>query len=332
MNAPLRVGVIGRGAWGSRIIATLLTKTRHCEHAWDCDSKVKLEEILGPKFTTPSTVDFVIIATPYHTHAKLMEQCFDRAIPFIVEKPAANVFELQKLSVKYATSVVGRVSTTPFLVNHTFLFNPAIEAMVNFAHRFESRGTPIELRGEHGGMGPIRDDCNALLDYGSHGIALALWLSKAEKVHAIRLYCGTKAVLKGTQVPDLHGPQNFTLEAHFEHLKFHLRTGNAYPKKRLLYTTVYDIGQGDPMTHRMREFPERELLSYLGSDLLEMPFATDIDPLTNALDTFARVMKGELPTDERFGWDLPLRTMQVLETCDELLREADREDEEGSLN
>ena len=160
------------------------------------------------------------------------------------------------------------------------------------------------------------EDCNALLDYGSHGIALALWLSGAKDIRAIRLHCGEKNV----------GAQNFTFEAMFEHLKVSLRIGNNYPKKRLLYTLRYDIGLGPSLTHRFREFPERELLSYTGSNLVELSFRS-IDPLTNVLDTFAEVVKGEREADERFGWHLPLKTMDVLETCNELLRAAPHSDE-----
>lgn len=334
----LRVGVIGRGVWGKRIIETLCTKTQHCRHLWNCDSRDKLEAFLGPEYTKPSNIDFVVIATPFETHVKLMRECLLRGLPFIVEKPAGNYWELKKLFSDFP-------ATRPFLCNHTLLFNPAIEAMVKHAQDFVHQGTVIELRGEHGGPGPVREDCNALLDYGSHGVAFALWLSGAKNICAIRLYCGEKCQTNGMELTtrdengfsacpqcgirtngsfcpecghSMWGAQNFTFEARFEHLKIHLRIGNNYPKKRMLYTVQYDIGLGSSLTLRFREFPERELLGYIGSDLIEMPFA-EIDPLTNALETFAKVVKGEAEPDARFGWHLPLETMHVLETCEGLL-------------
>lgn len=320
----LKVGVIGNGAWGKRIQETLLAKTKHCEWKWSTSDR-------EAPFLVP--VDFVVIATPYATHAKLMEQCFERDIPFIVEKPAANYFELLKLQKKFDPgSLSGASNAHPFLVNHTLLFNPAIESMVYFAHKSADQTTPIKLRGEHGGPGPVRSDCNALLDYGSHGVALGLWISRAENVRGVRLHVGKKNT-KGfldPKPPALFNSQNFVLHAHFEHLKLELRVGNNYPKKRLLYTLDYEAGPSY-LAHRFREFPERELLSYIESDLWEMEFARDIDPLTNALDTFARVVKGERPMDERFGWDLPLRTMQVLESCEMMLR-AEERGPEGALN
>mgnify|MGYP001593899444 CR=1 FL=1 len=318
MTSKLRVGVIGRGKWGKRIVETLQTKTQHCECTWTADSHSQF----GTYFLNPigdtHPADFVVIATPYSTHAQLMRKCCEQGLPFIVEKPAAPIWELKKLHDDFPV-------TRPFLCNHTLLFNPAVETMVKFAQGFIHQGTPIELRGEHGGLGPVRIDCNALLDYGSHGIALALWLSGAKRVQALRLYCGEQNESVAVQGVPLYGAQNFIFEARFEHLKVQLRIGNNYPKKRLLYTIEYDIGQGAPITHRFREFPERELLSYIGSDLIEVPF-TAIDPLTNVLDTFARVVKGEVKTDARFGWNLPLETMRVLETCNELLRAAPHSD------
>lgn len=329
MGTPskLKVGVIGRGAWGQRLMATLQGKTKHCEQVWSAGADWRQAQ--------PARPDFIVIATPYATHAKLMEQCFERAIPFIVEKPAANYYELKKLAEKY----MGRI--TPWLVNHTLLFNPAIEAMVQFAHKGSDNFTAVKLRGEHGGPGPVRGDCSSLLDYGSHGVALGLWLSEAKTARALRLHVGKRNEtspsvntgqfsMRKTSEQDLYGAQNFVLHARFEHLEFSLRVGNNYPKKRLLYTTEYNAGTLS-FTHRFREFPERELLAYVESDLWEVEYAKDVEPLTNALDSFARVVKGERAMDARFGWELPMRTMQVLATCDEMLRAAEYEPD-GALN
>lgn len=289
----LKVGVFGNGAWGKRIAETLNTKTQHC--------KLFAQATRSAVLNDPWSADFVIIATPYSTHADLMAQCFERRIPFIVEKPAAPYVELNKLHEKYGTGC------PDFLVNHTLLFNPAVEVMAAWAHK--SGHSPVELRGEHGGAGPVRNDCNALYDYGSHGIALGLWLGG--KPQTMRLEEGEppSSVEKVSK-----NSQNFHLRATFGHMKLSLRVGNNYPKKRLLYTAVYDDG----LTHRFREFPERELLSYAGADLIEVPF-TSIDPLTNALDTFAQVVKGDREPDSRFGWTLPLETMLVLAACNQML-------------
>ena len=297
----LHVGIIGEGAWAKRLVATLLGQTAHCDFSWCTKDPVVARENMQRR-----AADFVVIATPYTTHARYMGECFERKIPFIVEKPCASLTQLQALSLQHYPS-----PTTPtFLANHTLLFNPAVEMMVNFAKRYKG-DVPVELRGEHGGPGPVREDCSGLTDYGSHGIALGLWLGDGARPVLLDLDVGDE----NTRVDDAnrsrHGAQNYVLTFAVGALRVTLRTGNNYPRKRLLYTTRYEHG----LTHRFREFPERELLAYIGPDLLEMEFDRDTPPLANALDTFAQVVKGEREADDRFGWTLPLHVARLLAEC-----------------
>lgn len=301
MTPKLRVGLIGYGAWGKRIANTLSTRTQHCY----CGVSESGRDEKAVQALLTSDVDFVAIATPFKTHAKFMRLCLERDIPFIVEKPAASYIELQQLRREFEKP--NAVPSGPLMLcNHTLLFNPAIEVL-KAAMVYQ---TPSKLRGEHGGPGPLRDDCSALLDYGAHGIALAFWLSGAARVKG--LYA------QGTP-PSVSGTRSYGVQTLVEHLSTTLRVSNEYKFKRLKYTVETVEGS----TYRFDDRDEHKLYQYVGPKLEALEYAST-EPLTNALDTFALAVRenalGHRVSDSRFGWDLPMVVMATLESAEELVR------------
>lgn len=301
MMLKLRVGVIGNGAWGKKVQETLTSKTEHCELA-NVFSRIHYSPA---RFENLSRFDFIVIATPFKTHAQYMRLCLEQNVPFVVEKPAASCIELEALRREFEKPNVTPRSPL-ILCNHTLLFNPAIEAM----HAAMQNQVPMQLRGEHGGPGPIRDDCSALLDYGAHGIALAFWLSGASKAIWIRVD-GTPLTPEGTQ--------SFRLQMFAAHLNVLARLSNEYKFKRLKYTVSTDTGN----TYRFDDRDEHKLYRYSGPRLEALEYAKT-EPLTNALDTFAKAVKERalehVTNDARFGWALPMAVMSTLEAAEELVR------------
>jgi len=93
--------------------------------------------------------DAVVIATPPHLHAEMVEACVEAGKPCIVEKPLC-------LDVERAERLHRRIqaSNTPVLVNHTYLFHPAYLAL---KQALEEAGEPIRvILSEEGGFGPFR--------------------------------------------------------------------------------------------------------------------------------------------------------------------------------
>lgn len=310
MASRLEVGVIGNGAWGQRIQETLRTKTQHCE----LGTSFARQAYSPARFEDLKRFDFIIIATPFKTHAQYMRLCLEQGVPFIVEKPAAPYVDLVRLRREFERSHVVP-SSSLMLCDHTLLFNPAIEAM---REAMQSR-TPVTLRGEHGGSGPIRDDCSALLDYGAHGLALAFYLSSARRM------MGSTVIA----TPQTHeGARSYHLWAMAEHLETTLRVSNEYEFKRLKYT----VETAEHDTYRFDDRDEHKLYRYSGPRLEALPYAP-VEPLTNVLDTFAKAVRivkdGGIFTDARFGWDLPMAVMRALESAEESLRAEARVEEES---
>jgi UDP-N-acetylglucosamine 3-dehydrogenase len=104
----LRLGLIGRGAWGRNIERTL--------QGFDDVSIVTI----GRSETNTPAVDGVLIATPSTTHANLALRYLEKGIATFIEKPmATSTADAERIKVAAAGS--GAV----VFIGHIYLYNPA---------------------------------------------------------------------------------------------------------------------------------------------------------------------------------------------------------------
>ncbi len=187
MGSPeqLRVGLIGFGLWGphyARILAGTMTSARLAACAEPAASRLAAFERMFPaarayadygRLLRDGDVDAVIVATPTSTHRDVVERCLDAGVHVLVEKPlASTVPDAEALAAMEKGS--GRV----LMVGHTFLFNPAVIAIKGYI----DQGLLGEIRYlyfQRTGLGPIRQDVNALWDLAPHDFSmLRYWLGE----------------------------------------------------------------------------------------------------------------------------------------------------------
>ena len=156
-KTPLRIAVIGKGRWGSRIVETLQTLSE-CQvvavvsHEWQ-----KLVEI---------KIDGVVVATPASTHFAIALPFVKRGGSVFIEKPfTTSLSDAQQLADEATKS--GAMIT----VGHLHLYNPAYLAM---KQGLAGIGAIQKIVAEAGGPGPIRTDVSVLWDWMPHDIALIL--------------------------------------------------------------------------------------------------------------------------------------------------------------
>jgi predicted dehydrogenase len=181
----MRVGVIGCGRMGrlhvrvySQMAQVKLTgifdaeqdKTAAVAEEFGAPAKKSLEELLAD-------VDAVTIATPANVHLSIAQECLNRKIACLIEKPLAKDVAEGRRIVKLA-----RKNKTTVQVGHIERFNPAIRAMsrLNIQPRFMevTRISPMTFRSI---------DVGVVLDMMIHDIDIVLWLanSTVSKVEAI---------------------------------------------------------------------------------------------------------------------------------------------------
>jgi predicted dehydrogenase len=118
-------------------------------------------------------VDAVIVATPTSTHREVVQRCLEAGVHVLVEKPlAATVADAEALA-----SLEEQTGRT-LMVGHTFLFNPAVLAIKGYIDQ-GLLGDIRYLYFQRTGLGPIRQDVNALWDLAPHDFSmLRFWLGE----------------------------------------------------------------------------------------------------------------------------------------------------------
>ena len=185
MAAPdlLRVAIIGFGHWGpnyARILSGTMSGARLTACAEPSAGRLAAFESQYPaarayadyhRLLRDGDVDAVIVATPTSTHREVTEDCLRAGAHVLVEKPLAS-------TVADAESMIAVAHETQkvLMVGHTFLFNPAVRAIKGYID--EGRLGKIRyLYFQRTGLGPIRQDVNALWDLAPHDLSmLRYWL------------------------------------------------------------------------------------------------------------------------------------------------------------
>jgi len=179
----LRVGLIGFGLWGphyARILSGTMSSARLAACAEPAATRLAAFDRMYPgarayadykRMLRDGDVDAVIVATPTSTHREVVEHCLTNGVHVLVEKPlAGTVADAEALAA--LEKGTGRV----LMVGHTFLFNPAVRAIKGYIEQ----GLLGEIRYlyfQRTGLGPIRQDVNALWDLAPHDFSmLRYWL------------------------------------------------------------------------------------------------------------------------------------------------------------
>jgi predicted dehydrogenase len=182
----MRVAVIGLGYWGPNY-ARVVGELDATELTWICDTSADALASVGRRFSARTTteldevfgapdVDAVIVSTPTSTHADVAGRALDAGKHVLCEKPlAASVAECDELIAR--ANAAGRM----LFVGHTFIFNPAVRQMRELVEAGEL-GRLLYCHATRTGLGPIRQDVNALWDLAPHDLSILFYLFGREPV------------------------------------------------------------------------------------------------------------------------------------------------------
>lgn len=184
MDKLLHIAIIGCGQWGRHYVR-IFSQTPGVKIKYVCDSDPKAIEAIKPVFTgisyiiyisnaevifSDSDVQAVIIATPVSTHYTLAMAALNTGKHVLCEKPlAADVSEVQDLI------VLAQSKKLVLLPGHIFIYNEAIQ-FVKRQLDSKALGSVYYITGQRTGLGPIRNDVNALYDLATHDISILIYL------------------------------------------------------------------------------------------------------------------------------------------------------------
>ena len=172
----LRIGVIGAGYWGPNLIRNFSTCAA-TEAVAVCDANAERLAKIGRQYShlkltktvdefLQHPMDAVAIATPVSTHFELAKRCLEAGKHVLVEKPlAATVAEAKALNEIAAKA--GRV----LMVDHTYLFNPAIRKIRQIVDSGEL-GEIYYVDSVRINLGLFQHDINVVWDLVPHDLSI----------------------------------------------------------------------------------------------------------------------------------------------------------------
>ena len=192
---PVRVGIIGLGAWGSRAHLPALAGLPDAEviAVADPDEEAartaatqfgveRVETDPGLLLRNPDGLDAVVIATPDDTHRDLAVAAFEAGLHVLCEKPIAySVREGEEMLA--AAERAGKVAKIGFLFRHspvvTRMHELVNEGLIGDVQLFEHIGVNAQFvdpnRPLHWKMQRQHAGGGVFVEYGAHTIDLALW-------------------------------------------------------------------------------------------------------------------------------------------------------------
>jgi len=181
--SELRFGLIGLGHWGPNYARLLQGQVPNACLVACTDLQQQRLQPMGRQYPgvrlhanhrsmlEAGELDAAIVATSAATHRLVVEDCLRSGLHVLVEKPLAETSEAARAMVQMA-DICGKT----LMVGHTFLFNPAVEYVKGSIDNGEL-GRILYLSFRRTGLGPIRQDVNALWDLAPHDLSmLRYWL------------------------------------------------------------------------------------------------------------------------------------------------------------
>ena len=179
MEALVRVGQAGLGAWGANLVRNV---DEVAELAWICDSSQERLDLLarrhpGAKTTTSfheviadPAVEAVVVATPVPTHYELARAALEADKHVFVEKPPAMRADEMAELVRLAEER-GRV----LMPGHLLLYHPGVRKLKELVDS-DDLGDVLCVYGNRQNLGTIRTNENALWSLGVHDLSVILHL------------------------------------------------------------------------------------------------------------------------------------------------------------
>jgi predicted dehydrogenase len=326
--ATTRVGVVGAGYWGPKLIRNFAALAE-ADLAVVCDLSPTCLQAVGEQFpdlqlTTDfdallaSDVEAVAIATPLGTHYRLVKQALVAGKHVLVEKPltdnARQAAELVALAEQRGLTL---------MVGHTFLFEPAVEALRDLIQS-GALGEIWHLSAERLNLGLFRRDANVLWDLAPHDVAILLEVLGAEpEAVSARGACHVQPGIQDVAYVELRFPGGIMAHVHVSWLDpGKVRRLTVVGSQKM---AVYDDTAPDKLRvyDRAVRPQDGKLLYHFGEDTA-VALPVGVEPLRRQCAHFLECARtGARPRpDGRHG----LQVVRILEEADgSLQNEGDRE-------
>jgi predicted dehydrogenase len=268
-------------------------------------------------------VEALAIATPVNTHYRLVKDALLAGKHVIVEKPlTANTRDAAELvALAEARGLV-------LMVGHTFLFEPAIEALRDLVQSGEL-GEIWHVTMRRLALGLFRPDVNVLWDLAPHDISILLEVLGAEPIAvSARGACHVQPGIHDVAYVELRFPNDVMAHVHVSWLDpGKVRRMTVVGSKKM---AVYDDTDSEKLRVFDRSVAPAAPTSGTGQLLYRFGESTSIplpqaEPLRRQCSYFLRCVRGG-PCSRPLGLE-GLRVVRVLEQADRSLHNSGHREE-----
>ncbi|KKP40632.1 hypothetical protein A2130_03605 [Candidatus Woesebacteria bacterium GWC2_33_12] len=178
------VALVGYGYWGTNLLRNFV-ETKNCEVVYVCDNDITRLKPIRKRYPSiiltsnydeilfDKEIDAVIIATPTRFHHDLAKKAMEAGKDVLIEKPMALSMSEAKDLV-----VVSKKTKRIIMVDHTFLFTPAVRKLKTIIDNGEI-GDIVYIDSVRTNLGLFQTDSNVSFDLATHDIAILQYLLNA---------------------------------------------------------------------------------------------------------------------------------------------------------
>ncbi len=187
MERHVKVGVLGAGYWGPKLIRNF-QEIPDAEMAMVCDLQEDRLAHIGELYPAirltkdyrellASDVEAVAIATPIPTHYQLAKEALLAGKHVLVEKPLTSNSEQAEELVELAAE-----TGLTLMVGHTFEYNPAVEYLRRLVSSGEL-GRIYYINATRVNLGIFQPDINVVWDLAPHDVSILMFVLGAVPVN-----------------------------------------------------------------------------------------------------------------------------------------------------
>ena len=308
-----KVAVIGCGIWGRNLVRNFYNlEALSCVCDLDENNINAIKDLYsGVKFTNDFTeilndpkISGVIIATPSHTHYKMVKTAIDAGKNVYVEKPIATTAEHAKELKEYA-ELRGKV----LMVGHLLLYHPAVARLRDII----AEGTLGEItyaQSDRLNINYFKNDKSVMWDLAPHDVSMISYVTGKKPVKV------TSAEGFSSDKNDIMDIVHIDLELE-DGVKGHVSTSWIHPQKRVVLlvrgTKATAILDDALLSNKLQIFNNFEP----NKQDIEYPDYLEIEPLKLECQHFLQCIKdGITPrSDGTNGYEV----VKILEEADKIM-------------
>ncbi len=320
----MKFAIIGLGYWGKNYYR-ILTSNKNIDlvaivdpkPSFKIDEQTQIFSTLEALENSNISIDAAVVCTPTNTHFKITKKMLEMGLNVLVEKPLAT----KSIEAKELIDLADKKDLT-LLVDHTFLYNSAINFAINKIQEGEI-GKLLHINFERTNLGPIRTDVSCLWDLTTHDISILNAITNLEpiKISASNFNVNDSSIFDMVNV-SLNYENNLfvTIFSSWLHPEKTRKIKIVGDKKMIVFD---DLNYNEPIKIYDKKFdqiydketasPESNSFFSFSIGDVTAPYIPNIEPLQEVVSDFISTINNQQTKSSLNDLNNALRTVTLLE-------------------